>query len=325
MTPLPPLNIDDAERELLQRADAWRRRNISAGLTPKDVQAIHCEHGVDFATAVLYTHFAARLPMEFYAMQDADSTATGETPRIAIAPGAFYEHYPQLRADGRAVGDAAQQRGWSSCVIPTRGLGTLDENAATIIDWFDARPSESFTVIAISKGAADVRVALARRPDLWRQMRGWICVSGILSGTPIANWLLERKRFWLTTKLVLWYWNRPRSSLAELCCQSDALGDDWSSPPTSDRSIQVVGFPLRKHLANWRSRLWHRRFASQGPTDSVIWLSDLLMQPTTVVPVWGADHYMRSSSEVATICTRMVALLTQSPVESPASAAEALA
>jgi len=306
-----PNNIDDAERELLQRADFWRRRNISAAMTPEDVRAVHRAQGVDFATAVLYTHFATRLPMEFHAAQSVDPPATGETPRIAIAPGAFHEHYPQLGADGRSVSENAKLRGWESCVIPTRGLGTLDENATAIIDWFDARPHETFTVIAISKGAADMRVALARRPDLWRQIRGWICVSGILSGTPIANWLLERKRFWLTTKLVLWYWKRPRSSLAELCHSSAAIGDDWRSSPSSDRPIQLVGFPLRKHLASWRSRLWHRRFAAQGPSDSVIWLSDLVLQPTTVVPVWGVDHYMRSSSEVAAICTRLVSLLAQ--------------
>lgn len=309
---LPP-PIDNAERELLLRADAWRRRNISAAMTPEDVQAVHREHGVDFATAVLYTHFVAVLPMDFHASQRAELPTTGETPRLAIAPGAFHEHYPQLGADGRSVCENAKQRGWESCVIPTRGLGTLEENATTIINWFDARPSESFAVIAISKGAADVRVALARRPDLWRQIHGWICVSGILSGTPIANWLLERKRFWLTTKLVLWYWNRPRGSLAELCHQSDALGDVDGDAEMMlvRRPIQLVGFPLRKHLSSWRSRLWHRRLAAHGPTDSVIWLSDLLAQRTTVVPVWGIDHYMRSSSEVAAICTRLVSLLAQ--------------
>jgi hypothetical protein len=75
--------------------------------------------------------------------------------------------------------------------------------------------------------------------------------------------------------------------------------------------VQIVGFPLRKHLSCWRARLWHRRFRSLGPNDSVMLLTDLLDTPGTVIPIWGADHYLKgpldTSQLVASIVQQVIA------------------
>jgi hypothetical protein len=322
MLRLPP-NLDDSDRAILERADAVCRREFPANLTPVDLHKLHGKYGIDFATAVLYSHFAARLPFDLHAQDERPSLVRAQPPLIAVVPGAFYKQYPHLDADGRRFLEVASRRGWDCEVIAVNSLGTLSANAATIIDWFDTQDETDLIVVTISKGAADLRVALEKRPDLWPRIRGWICVSGILYGTPIADWLLDRKRFWLTIRAVLWYWNLPRQSLEELRSGGRPGSGGLTVPCTRLRSapmrfapacrdpIQIIGFPLRRHLSNWRSRMWHRRFQNYGPTDGVMWLGDLLSQPATVFPIWGADHYLRTTHEVTAALVRLVEWLAE--------------
>jgi hypothetical protein len=312
---------DPQERALLEQADELRRRDYSEGLSRADADLINRKYGVDFTTALLYAHFFAKLKADLFS--DAEpQQRSAPTPPIVIVPGAFHKEYPELGSDGRRVADMAVEREWPCESIPLQSLGTNEANAKRILSWFDDCRAPEVVVVAVSKGAADLRTALAARPELWRRLRGVICISSILCGTPIANWLLDRWGLWLTTTYVLWYWNLERSSLVELRCSDAIRGVPAQlSPPFTRPSrthneeqlfvdpIQIVGFPLRKHLASWRSRLWHRRFRRFGPSDGVIWLAELLEQPSTVVPVWGVDHYMRTSAEVYRMLWKVIELL----------------
>ena len=254
-------------------------------------------------------------------MMGAESrSSTRGPPPLRSRPALSMKEYPSLGADGRDIAESARSRGWKCERIPTRSLGTLEHNAKNIIEWFDAQETADFVLVSLSKGAADMKIALETRPQLWQRIRAWICISGIIYGTGIANWLLDRKRLWLTTKFILWYRNLHRGSLVELRrdrtsarlsarIEGNHLGDDR---PRRD-PVQSVGFPLAKHLSCWRARLWHNRFRNDGPNDSVMMLEDFLDQPGTVVPIWGADHYMKCSSDLSKILVTIIALVTTQP------------
>ena len=82
--------------------------------------------------------------------------------------------------------------------------------------------------------------------------------------------------------------------------------------PRTFPCLHLVGFPLRRHLSCRRSKLWHQRFCDRGPNDSIVMLDDFLMMPGTVIPFWGADHYLNSGENVSAIVANLVELLSDS-------------
>jgi hypothetical protein len=77
-----------------------------------------------------------------------------------------------------------------------------------------------------------------------------------------------------------------------------------SSPPELP-VINLIGCPLSHHLGTPFGRLRHRQMASLGPNDGLTLLRDALLEPGSVYPVWGADHYFRLPA-IPTLLTRLI-------------------
>src|SRR5262249_21171787 len=95
--------------------------------------------------------------------------------------------------------------------------------------------------------------------------------------------------------------------------------------PPGLRVVHVVGFPLARHLGGARARRGYRRVAPQGPRDGGgFLLGDVGRLPGTVLPVWGADHYLRPAWDIDPLIERLLALLIRQtqpaarPQEAPA-------
>ena len=142
--------------------------------------------------------------------------------------------------------------------------------------------------------------AFVQRPELAEKVVAWISVSGIFRGTPMSNWLLERKRL----RPIFWFMRWKHR--ADIQAVRDLRSGESERLPNLANAIResvttevpmfhLAGFPLRRHLSCLRAKLWHRRFRRYGPNDSVVILEDLLDAPGVVIPVWGADHYLRSN------------------------------
>lgn len=80
--------------------------------------------------------------------------------------------------------------------------------------------------------------------------------------------------------------------------------------PVSMRLINLVGFPLRRHLTNRFMRQCHRFVSRQGPTDGGVLLADVCHSPGVIYPVWGADHYLRPESRARQIIGAVLEYLT---------------
>lgn len=291
-------DIDGPDADLLERANAYYKSNSAAGPVKDCVRKANKEMGTDFATAVLYNHFVSNLPTSPLVAPNAEVQGAAPPP-LVVVPGAFHEEHPEAGGDGRAVRTAAQQYGWEYERIPTASLGTLDQNATTIINWLELR-CRPVVLVSLSKGTSDVTTALVQRPDLASKVTAWISVSGILVGTQMSDWLLDRKRL----RPVLWIMKWKHQ--AEIQAVRDLRAGKNARLPTTHARLRdppllgipkyhFAGFPLRRHLSGFRARLWHRRFRQQGPNDSVVLLEDLLEASGTVIPVWGADHYLKTS------------------------------
>jgi fatty acid desaturase len=284
--------------------------------THERLQAITRERGVDFATAFLYDRVRSeprtRAFLERLARTtSADLDAARPRLRVLIAPGAFYREHPQFGSDGRVVREAASRLGLRVETIPSASVGTVRENALVVREWlarlFDERnQTEPVVLVSLSKGAADVRVALDQLGTRPPALRAWIQICGLVHGTPcadrgMASWWrrmpvsaylrLRGGRFTLVEEL----------AAGSLSSTTSALLAPRFVPPSGLHTINIVAFPMRRHLIGI-SRARQRYMAAWGPSDGLALLRDEIVEPGVTLPVWGTDHYFRLSGIPDVLC-----------------------
>jgi hypothetical protein len=293
----------ECERQLLQRATHWPEYSHWSELTVAALQRVAQQHGVDFATALLYDrllHSAEHGP--FMERLEKLSREETNTPRldatVVIAPGAFYVEFPQTGADGRLLREEAARFGCRSELVPLASFGSLKENERILRDWLLSRPPENVILVSLSKSGAEVKLALARAdaPEVFRHVICWINLSGLANGTPLVDWLFAHKlrTCWVRFLFVLRRYNF--AAIRDLRCGPGTLLAGDLRLPQHMRAIHVVGFPLARHLTNALARRCYRRLRHLGPNDGAgILLGDVCRLPGNVYPVWGADHYLRPS------------------------------
>ncbi len=307
---LPP-TADAADLELLERVAALPGYQLPNDLTRTNLQQMAAGAGNDFATALLYERL-----LRCDAIRDTLEAVTASVPEprrdvlIGLVPGAFYKEYALTGADGQRVLDAARQSGMRAERVPVESFGSLQTNARIITGWLKDYRASEICLISLSKGGADVQYALSE-PDADRQFANvstWINLSGILQGTALANWLLGTWwRTWMI-RAYAWWLRYSFEVVHEIKrdgneCLTRAL--DW---PKHLRVFHVVGFPLRRHLRHPFALRAHRRIEPWGPSDGGgVLLADAVRWPGTIVPLWGADHYMQHEAhDVAGLVMRLL-------------------
>ncbi len=311
MNPLPA-----AEAALLQRAAAFAEMPALADCTAEATRRVTREHGVDFATALLYDRFRkspAHAPF-IARIESLLAAAPGTTVavdwKLFIVPGALYVERPALGSGGEIVREAAAELGLSCGLVPVASRGSVQENATLLAEWLKQHGEEKLVLVSVSKGGPDLKLALARpdAPRLFRNVVAWINHSGPLDGTPAANWIpANRLRSWA----VRVQYRLQKRNFGFVTDMFHGPGSPLHAPlrlPAHLRLISVLGFPLRAHLTTPLSRFSHGLLARQGPSDGTLLLSDARAWPGEIVPVWGADHYFQPAARVRRL---FVALLRE--------------
>lgn len=328
------MTLTDTDEDVLDRAARWPHDRDLVEVTPERLRCVAAAEGTDFATALLYDRIL-RSPEHGPFIRQLDCpVADDDCPvpsnlLLAIAPGAFYVDFPHTGADGQLLRQEAGRMGIRSELIPFRSFGHLEENARILTDWLGQRPAdETIILVSLSKGGSDVKTALTA-PSAARAFRNvavWISLSGLLGGTPLANWVLRNRlrTFWF--RLLLWWRRYDFCVVRELAYGPHTpLASDLRLPPHL-RAIHVVGFPLERHLTNRLARRCYRRVAALGPNDGAgIVLADFARLPGAAYPVWGADHYLRpAGSDMQSLARRLLRaardiLATATPLTAAAS------
>jgi hypothetical protein len=299
------------EQALLARAAAWPEHPCWQGLTAEVLREVGAREGNDFATALTYDRL----------LRSADHgsfmrlAACSETPRpsdgalLAVVPGACYREYPHTGADGQRLCADMQRHGWHVERIPIDSFGSLDAHARIICKWLRARTEKAIVLVTLSKGSADVRLALAQ-PDAaeaFAKVTVWISLSGIVYGSALAGWVLDRPFPRAAARLLCWYHGYSFATLKSLDARSGGPLGGKLELPSGPCAVHVVGLPLACHLRNRRSRRGCRRLAALGPSDGGgILLGDLCRLPGFIHPVWGADHYLDPDWDVRPLLRRIV-------------------
>ena len=312
----PKSTSDGEESALLARAASFPEFPSLAELTPERLREVSAREGVEFATALLYDR-VKRSPQHSPFIGQIDQwqtpnrkSATGNTT-VAVVPAAFYRENPGSGADGRLIRQAAGHLGLRAEMVPLLSKGTLAENSKIILDWLANHRGEKIILISLCKGGADVKFALGA-PNAQKHfcdVSDWINICGTLNGSPVAEWLLATTpRFF-----VAWLYCKCRGHdiafLGELAPSRQSPLAQPLKLPESMRLINIVGFPLRRHLTNRFMRLCYQRVSRQGPTDGGVLLADACRLPGMIYPVWGADHYLRPESRARQIIATILEYL----------------
>jgi hypothetical protein len=298
-TRLSPGAADD-ERDLLARAARWPAYPSWTDLTEEALRRTARQEGIDFATALAYDRLVRSPAHRELAARLVEGAGGRPAPRapdltVGIVPGAFYREDHTSGANGRFVLESLADLGCRAEVLPLPSFGPLPGGAQVIRDWLRGRPGGPVVLVSLSKGSAEVKLALAAADaaEVFRDVRAWVSLSGLYSGTPLVSWLLRRR--W-RMMLIRFLFRLRGYDLRGLCGLERGPGgplDFEVRPPPHLRVIHVAGFPLARHLSCPRAARGHRRLGSLGPNDGAILLADLLSLPGWIYPVWGADHFLR--------------------------------
>jgi hypothetical protein len=306
-----PDEISADDKDLLVRAAAWDQCQALPDCSSPKLAEIAQKQSLEFATAVLYDRLL-RHPEHgafFQRVRNQDNLRVDEPIRVGIIPGAFYREHQDTGADGARIVAIVKSMNCPVDRVPVESFGSLARNASLIADWLLQHRHERVMFISLSKGSADMKVALALRnaTELFGNVAAWISLSGLPQGTALVAWLRRQPLRRLGVRLLLRLRNQRYSVVEELRPEGDGPLAVWPSLPSRWRIIHVVGFPLRRHLAHpWAAR-GYERIAPLGPNDGGgFLLGDVTRLPGTVFPVWGADHYFQPAWDATPLLRRVL-------------------
>jgi hypothetical protein len=316
---LVPDSVCPGDQELLTQAAHLSEYPNIQDYSRSSIQEFSQHSGIELATALLYDRIT-RQPSngDFMRRVQADTAAPSHLPLIGIVPGAFYRNHTNTGADGAAVVRILEGLGCRVECVPVESFGSLATNAKIIRRWLEQRRGQSIALMSLSKGTADVKVALGM-PDameLFRNVAIWVSISGLPQGTPLVAWLNRQPLRRLGVKLVLWWRRQSYSVIEELSDSPGSTLKSWPALPQSLKIIHIVGFPLRRHLTHpWAPR-GYERVRALGPNDGGgFLLADSAGLPGIILPIWGADHYLQPAWDVAALFRRVLSAALSLAVE----------
>ncbi len=261
------------------------------------IRELNRERGTDFASMLLREwcmRSGANGPFyrDFQRPMDHVESRAEDDLSVLILPTMFYREHPEIGGDGILFSSVAARHGIRTSLVPLPSLGSVDENADILLDHFSRLRSHNVWVISFSKGAADFKRAILKDSDaVLPHLAGWLNVGGTVGGTHLTDSgsLNPLKHMMMKS------WIRIRGGsgkLTEEINRSHPFSRATLQLPPSIEVINLVGLPLKCHL---RKPLvtTYSHLSQWGPNDGVVLIEDAVSIGGHIVPLWGADHYLR--------------------------------
>jgi hypothetical protein len=249
----------------------------------------------DLATMVLYRHCFRGENGEF--LRRVDGLRALDAPlrhkvRVLVVPGMHFLSHPETGADGRLVIEIGRRLGADVSVVQTDPRGATASNGAMIAGLLPQLLGQPHWVVSVSKGTADLRAALCETGGWPTGILGWVNLSGLFQGSPVADRFTGPGVKALAMRTLASAAGHVSRDIKQLRTDSP-LWNKLIEPPTPDCLIHVVGFPPSWSIEMRIAR--HYRWLSEhfGPNDGIIPLIDCFDYPGRIYPIWGADHFMR--------------------------------
>jgi hypothetical protein len=270
---------------------------LKDGLTSKTLDDITSTHGTDQATAVLYQYLSSTHETDIAQINAYPEVivAPHRPTKIIIIPGMFYKEHSDIGGDGALIKTIAEKFGFETERIDVLSRGSVLDNKEIIKKKLLENQHKNVWLVSLSKGSTEARLALEDMSgtDSVKNITGWINIGGLLNGTLHADKKLHSlfsKIIWYLTLQVL----RIDYAVTEEIAYKNKTLQNTMNIDSHVHMIHIVGFPLRSHVEPFlRSK--YKTLATIGPNDGIILLKDLLYISGTVYPVWGVDHFLRTS------------------------------
>lgn len=260
----------------------------------ENIKSIQQKHGIDVATYVLYKKLISKniqFINQINSYPAKKITATIPT-KIIIIPGMFYKEHPEVGADGRFIQEIASNCGFEAEVLNTDSCGAVSTNSKIIELYLNEAKHPNIWLISLSKGTSEVRKYLQEKNknNIQKNIKGWISISGIIGGTPLAEIKLSN------SAVKLFYRIFCKIAGVEYKVIKELTRDYWNEPfivPDNFQMVHIAGVPILPHIQPYLIKKY-RTLSSYGPNDGIILLEDMLDVAGKVYPLWGMDHFLRS-------------------------------
>jgi hypothetical protein len=267
-------------------------------MTKIDLRDIHQKFGIHHSTAALY-QYLKNTHREFISEMDSYASAIKASARpvkLLLIPGMFYKEYVNFGADGALIRKVAEKFGFEVELLETKSKGSVSANKEILLKKLATDRHPNIWIVSFSKGSTEVRWGLEElmNKGFPTNIKGWVSISGLINGTPLASEKLRtnfHKAIWyLTTKAI----GIDYAATEEISHANEALKGKVRLPEHLD-VIHIAGFPLPSHLQPVLIKRYNK-LAVIGPNDGTSVLEDLLDLPGKIYPIWGTDHFMRTST-----------------------------
>ena len=180
-------------------------------------------------------------------------------------------------------------------VVHVRGIATSEHNSKIVEEAIRKhRDAANVIVVAYSKGVPDTLEALRRMgSETPRNLRALVSVAGVVSGSPLADWLNRYKGILqiLPTPGACSHVNENflKSISRDRCLHW--LSQHWSSMPQGIRYYSLVTF-VRPKKMHWFLRLLYAKLAEVEPrNDSHMLIHDQVLPGAALLGYLKSDHW----------------------------------
>jgi hypothetical protein len=262
--------------------------------SPERLRHITRERGAEAAADALFDaverYNGARPPV--LASPCGEPRETLGNARMLVVPAALYRERPGYGGDGRLIRKVAAKFGVASELVAVSSVGGVEANAGTIRRELERRLREPTILVSLSKGSADLRLALESLDRPLEAPWVWIQICGLPRGTPYADVIHESR-----VRRILFgrFLARHGGSLAIVEEMRASAGRRLARPiaiPREIHVVNVVAFPRRREVA-WHAKSRFRALSKYGPNDAGGLILDSLVLPGAIYAVRGADHFFR--------------------------------
>jgi hypothetical protein len=217
---------------------------------------------------------------------------------LAFVPGYAYRRDRWTGADFARPRHVMAAHGFSTVLIETDELGTVEENAAIVAREIMrlGKHHDKVIVVSTSKGGPEVALALGTLApaDNLGHVRAWISVGGLLRGSPYADRWVGWPQSWLARLAFAFAGLRP-DAIENLSTAVRRPAFDRVKLPEHVLTLQYVGVPLSGHIGDAVASRYEA-LRPLGPNDGLTLLADELIPGGIVVTDVGLDHFYRDAA-----------------------------
>ncbi|MEM7182277.1 MAG: hypothetical protein AAF518_15285 [Spirochaetota bacterium] len=290
------------EEALLDWASSYPKYSSLQSMTQENLQRVAQDKSIDHATALFYHRMISepknrrfRETLQELEEGTQDTTQLSEKLRFLVIPGMFYEDNPNVGANGEYPRAVAKSLGIAEGLIAVGQDNTVEANAQIICRYLQRdRMAGSIIIGSISKGTADMKVALQRcgQEAFFRKVRAWISFSGISQGTYLVNYL--EQDWWASLEVRYYFWknNYSYQALQSLRVTSYSVLQEKMNIPKSLLLVNILGVALENAVTN-RAKPMYQALSRYGPNEGMNLLAHSYVSQGVSYPIWRNDHYLR--------------------------------